>query len=310
MKKNKKNQTDIVGEAENEASPKKTKKRSSALFRGMIYFFFSIFLLIVGAGVVLEYFFSAEKLRALAEKKGTKQLNLPLSIKKIKFSLLSGVRVDGLILGPETQPIASVRALILGYDLSQLLKGQIVINQIFVDQPELNAISKNGVWNFQPLLNLVGPTNTSSTSTDSGGGLPLYLAGIDLQDLTIRNASAKLDMDGNLFASLTGLSLEGKGKASLDVIDLNLRILMEAAPTSNIIFKQQKEKLHFQSHASIDLNLSAKDLKNINISGNFGLQQNQIQLGDVLPSPNLQGSLSAKVQLQPELINLSAFSLT
>ena len=34
----------------------------------------------------------------------------------------------------------------------------------------------------------------------------------------------------------------------------------------NIIFKQEKEKLHFQSHASSDLNFSAKDLKNINIS--------------------------------------------
>jgi hypothetical protein len=310
MKKNKKNQTDIVGEAENEASPKKTKKRSSALFRGMIYFFFFICFLIVGAGVVLEYFFPAEKVRVLAEKEGTKQLNLPLSIKEIKFSLLSGVRIYGVRLGPAAQPIASVQALVLDYDLSQLLQGQIVINQILVDQPELSAISKKGVWNFQPLLNLAPPGNASSTSPPSDGGLPLLLAGVDLQELNIRNASAKLDMDGDLFASIKGLNLEAKGKANLDAIDLNLRVLMEAGPISNIIFKQHKEKLHFQSHASSDLNFSTKDLKNINISGNFDLQQNQIQLGDVLPSPNLQGSLSAKVQLQPELINLSTFFLT
>ncbi|MFT4578101.1 MAG: hypothetical protein ACI8PD_000032 [Nitrospinales bacterium] len=309
MKKNKKDQAYIDGE--NEAPPEKIKKRSSALFRGMTYFFFFIFLLIVGAGVVLEYFFPAEKVRELAEKEGTKQLNLPLSIEKIKFSLLSGVRIDGVTLGPAAQPIANVKALILDYDLSQLLQGQIIINQILVDQPELNAISKNGVWNFQPLLNLSDPANTSSSSTspDSGSGLPLPLAGIDLQELTIRNASAKLDMDGNLFASIKGLNLEAKGKADLDAIDLNLRVLMEAGPTSNIIFKQQKEKQHFQSHASSDLNFSTKDLKNINISGNFDLQQNQIRLGDVLPSPNLKGNLSAKVQLEPELINLSAFSL-
>jgi hypothetical protein len=312
MKKNKKDQADIDEESENEISPEKIKKRSSPLLRGLVYFFFFIFLLIVGAGVVLEYFFPAEEVRVLAEKEGTKKLNLPLSIKKIKFSLLSGVRIDGVTLGPALQPLASVQALILDYDLSQLLQGQIVINQILVDRPELNAISKNGVWNFQPLLNLAGPANASSppTSPDSSGGLPLPLAGIDLQELNIRNASAKLNMEGDLFASIKGLSLEAKGKANLDAIDLNLRVIMEAGPTSNIIFKQQKEKLHFQSHASSDLNFSAKDLKNINITGNFGLQQNQIQLGDALPSPNLKGNLSAKVQLQPELINLSAFSLT
>ena len=245
MKKNKKDQTDIDEGAENEVSPEKTKKRSSALLRGLVYFFFSIFLLIVGAGVVLEYFFPAEEVRVLAEKEGTKKLNLPLSIKKIKFSLLSGVRIDGVTLGPALQPLASVQALVLDYDLSQLLQGQIVINQILVDRPELNAISKNGVWNFQPLLNLTDPANTSSPSTapDSGGGLPLPLAGIDLQELSIRNASAKLDMEGDLFASLNGLSLEAKGKANLDAINLNLRVLLKAGPTSNIIFKQQKENL-------------------------------------------------------------------
>ena len=160
----------------------------------------------------------------LAEKEGSKKLNLPLSIKKIKFSLLSGVRIDGVTLGPAVQPIANVQVLIFDYDLSQLLQGQIVINQLLVDQPELNAISKKGVWNFQPLLNLSTPANASqpTPSRDSGDDLPLPFAGIDLQELNIRNASAKLNMDDNLFASFKGVSLEAKGKTNLDVIDLNL----------------------------------------------------------------------------------------
>jgi hypothetical protein len=64
-------------------------------------------------------------------------------------------------LGPAVQPIANVQVLIFDYDLSQLLQGQIVIHQILVDQTELNAISKKGVWNFQPLLNLSTPANAS-----------------------------------------------------------------------------------------------------------------------------------------------------
>jgi hypothetical protein len=312
MKKNQKDKAEINGETENEIPPEKTKKRSSALFRGLIYFFSFIILLIVGTGVILEYFFPAEEVRVLLEKEGAKQLNLPLSIKKIKLSLLSGVRIDGMTLGPAVQPIANVQVLVLDYDLSQLLQGQIVINQILVDQLELNAISKKGVWNFQPLLNLSAPANASppTLSRDSDDDLSLPLAGIDLQELNIHNASTKLNMDDNLFASLKGFSLAAKGKANLGAIDLSLRVLMEAGPTSNITFKQQKENLHFQSRASSDLNFSTKDLKNINISGDFSLQQNQIQLGDTLPSPDLKGNLSAHIRLQPELINLSAFSLT
>jgi hypothetical protein len=146
------------------------------------------------------------------------------------------------------------------------------------------------VWNFQSLLNLYTLANASppTPSRDSDEDLPLPLAGIDLQELSIRNASAKLNMDNNLFASLKRLSLQAKGKSNLDVIDLNLRVLMEAGPTSNLIFKQQKESLHFQSRGSSDLNFSAKDLKNINISGDLGFQKNQIQLGDTLPAPDLK----------------------
>jgi uncharacterized protein involved in outer membrane biogenesis len=199
--------------------------------------------LIVGSGVIFEYFFPAEELRVLAEKEGSKQLNLPLSIKKIKFNLLSGVRIDGVTLGTAVQPIANVQVLALDYDLSKLLQGQIVINQILVDEPELNAISKKGVWNFQTLLNLSTPANASppTPSRDSDYDLPLPFAGIDLQELNIRNASAKLNMDNNLFASLKGLSLEAKGKANMNAIDLNLRVLMEAGPTSNINYKNRNK---------------------------------------------------------------------
>ena len=73
------------------------------LFRGLIYSLLFFFLLIVSAGIVLEYFFPAEEVRAIAEAKLSKKLKLPLSIQKISFSLLSGMQVDGVTLG--TQPL-------------------------------------------------------------------------------------------------------------------------------------------------------------------------------------------------------------
>jgi hypothetical protein len=56
MKKNQKDQSKINEGTENETPLKKTKKRSSELFRGLIYFFSFIILLIVSTGVILEFF--------------------------------------------------------------------------------------------------------------------------------------------------------------------------------------------------------------------------------------------------------------
>jgi len=131
----------VKKDAENsqEEKPRPTaKKRKSAsriLFRGLVYSLFFFLLLIASAGIVLEYFFPAEEMRVLAEKEGAKQLNLPLSIKKIKFSLLSGVRIDGVTLGPGVQPIVFLKVLIFDYDLSKLLQGKSSFTRFLLTNP-------------------------------------------------------------------------------------------------------------------------------------------------------------------------------
>ena len=52
------------------------------LFRGLIYLVLFFLLLIVSAGIVLEYFFPAEEVRAIAERTLSKKLKLPLKIQK------------------------------------------------------------------------------------------------------------------------------------------------------------------------------------------------------------------------------------
>ena len=309
MRKNKTNPASKEKEPESEAPVREAKKPSLAakLLKGWVYFFFFLFVLIAGIGLVLEYYFPAEEIRVLAEKEGTRQLKLPLAIKKIKFSLLSGIRVDGLVLGPSAKPIASVQTMLLDYDLSQLIQGHLVINQVLIDQPQVIAISQKGVWNFQPLLDLGGSKNTPAPSTTGTPALPLTK--IDLQQLKIQNIGATLVMDDQISAIIKGLSLEAKGKAGRDKLDLTLRVLMHPEKDANILFKNQKEKLYFESKTTTDLTFSARDLNKLNVSGRFGFNENQVKLGDALPSPDLEGSLSAEVQLQPERIHLSAFSL-
>ena len=83
------------------------------LFRGLIYSIIFFFLIIVYAVIVLEYFFPAEEVRAIAERTLSKKLKLPLKIQKIGFSLLSGMRINGVTLGSASQPLAHVKKVIL-----------------------------------------------------------------------------------------------------------------------------------------------------------------------------------------------------
>ena len=284
------------------------------LFRGLIYLVLFFLLLIVSAGIVLEYFFPAEEVRAIAERTLSKKLKLPLKIQKIGFSLLSGMRIDGVTLGSASQPLAHVKKVILDYDLAQLLQGKLVINQILVDHPQLTAVSKNGVWNFQPLMDLIKP-NPPAAVKDKPKTLPAFpLAQVDIKELTIRKASARLDQDGKLSAHIDGLSLEARGKASLNAIDLKLKVLLNPNPDKlekpNISFQSTGE-ISFQSRVFTNLNFSASDLNRLFISGAFGLQNNRIHVRtSPLPSPDVAGEMEAKISLQPEVLNLKKLWLS
>ena len=72
---------------EGKTSPalKKEKSVGKFLFRGLTYLTFFIFFLVMSGGLVLEFFFPAERFRLFAEDQVSQQLKLPLKIQKIGF---------------------------------------------------------------------------------------------------------------------------------------------------------------------------------------------------------------------------------
>jgi hypothetical protein len=157
---------------------------------------------------------------------------------------------------------------------------------------------------FNPSWNL-----RNSTVKDKSKKLPaLPLAQVDIKELTIRDASASLDQDGKINAHIDGLSLEAQGKANLKTIDLKLKVLI--TPTSdtalNIGF-QSKGEMSFQTRAFSNLNLSATSLTQLNISGAFGLQNNQLLMKSrPLPSPDLAVEIDGSIN--PELLDIKISS--
>jgi hypothetical protein len=289
-----------------EISPiqKKRKSVGRILFRGLMYSIFFIFLLIASAGLVLEYYFPADKVREFVEGQVTQKLQLPLSIQKLGFSLFSGMQLDSVTLGSSSNPLARVKQVVLDYDLTQLLLGKLVINQILIDHPQLTAISKNGVWNFQPLLEL---GNTSSADKDQASSA-FPLAEVDIKEVLIRQASARLDQDGKLNGHIDGLSLEARGKANLEAFDLKLKVLMEPGTAPNISFQSTGDG-NFQSNVFSNLEFSANDLQRLYITGEFDLKNTKTQIVTT-PLPDIAVEMDANVSLKPESLNLKKLWLS
>lgn len=285
-------------------TPKERKSAGRILFRGLMYSVFFTFLLIASVGLVLEYFFPADEVREFVEGQVTQKLQLPLSIQKLGFSLLSGMQLDNVTLGASSNPVAQVKQVVLDYDLTQLLQGKLVINQILIDHPQLTAISKNGVWNFQPLLEL---GNTASADKDeTSSAFPL--AEVDIKEVMIRQASARLDQNGKLNAHIDGLSLEARGKVNLEAFDVKLKVLMEPNTAPNISF-QSTDDGDFQSNVFSDLEFSASDLQRLSVSGTFGLQKMQTRMVTT-PLPDVAVKMDADVSLKPETLQLKKLWLS
>ena len=282
--------------------PKKRKSVGRILFRGLMVSIFFIFLLIASAGLVLEYYFPADEVREIVEGQVTQKIQLPLSIQKLGFSLFSGMQLDNVTLGSSSNPVAQVKQVVLDYDLTQLLLGKLVINQILIDHPQLTAISKNGAWNFQPLLEL-GNTSSANKSKTS-----FPLAEVDIKEVMIRQASARLDQDGKLSGHIDGLSLEARGKGNLEAFDLKLKVLMEPGTAPNISFQSTGDG-NFQSNAFSNLEFSASNLQRLYITGEFGLQNTQTQIVTT-PLPDVAVEMDADVSLKPETLNLKKLWLS
>jgi autotransporter translocation and assembly factor TamB len=279
------------GTAPKEPEPEKKKKRSllKRLALWIAYGFLFLLVLLVGAGIALTYYFPSERIRPIAEKELTGFLKMPVSIESLDLNLLHGITISRLKLG-ENQPLFEVNDIVLDYDLTKLMQGQFVINQVLVSEPKLNLISVNGGWNFQPLLELGTSDEPPPAVEKKPEGLPDIPIALDLREFAIRNIQVNVDMDGEMKSRLEGLSLNAHGKINREEIDVALRTTMAppAEGEHNLdFFSSQGKGIDVKTLSLLDMKVSTQDLNNIRLSGTLGLTKNQFRVGDPLPSPDL-----------------------
>ena len=262
-----------------------------------------LLLLIAGAGVAVEYYFPRETLRTFAQQQLSQILKIPVAIGGVDFSLLRGIRVRQLVLGGP-QPILRVRSLTLDYDLTQLLRGDFIINELSVRKPEAVLIARNGVWNFQPILaSAAKPQPAAPQQPPAAGGPPIPLA-VDLKQLQISDIALQLDIDKTTLARIEGLTLKARGRATAAGVGGALTILMNpASPRGrNVSFKSPD--LTVETQLLADLTLSTTNPNRIQAAGSLRLKNNAVTFGRPLPAPDFGISLQTAALVKQQSLKV------
>jgi hypothetical protein len=291
-----------------EAEKPPPKKRVGFLrltfdFVGLVIF------LIVVAGILIEIYLPREKLRVLAQQQLTKTLNIPVYIGRLNFSLLRGLKLSQLNIGKGGN-FFYAKSIILDYDLTKLLQGKFILNEVAIDYPDIKLISQNGIWNFQPLLELgKTPKKQAPPSKESAGLPPIPITAV-LNELRVKNLRLLLNQDNDLVAKLNGLSIKATGNFNLDEIRADLSVSIDAPKDQpNLEFRQFSSETEVKTNLSTAFTLSAKNLWQFALGGRLNISDNLIKVKRTLPSPNIETDFRASVNLRNETAQLEHFLL-
>lgn len=268
-------------------------------------------LLIAAFGVALEYYFPREQLRIFVQRQLSQILEVPVTIGKMDFSLFRGFQIRRLAVGNDGS-IVRVKSAVLDYDLTQLIRGNFIINQLVIDTPELNLVSRQGVWNFQSFLQPGSDAPSKPSRKMPEGALPIPIS-LNLKEVLINNVKVKIDMDRTMTASLEGLNLRAEGKAGASGINLTLRLTMQASDASpaghNLYYNAPEQETEIKTQLLTDLTLTANDLNHFQIAGTLNLNGSSIRIGNLLPAPDLKVELKMAASLEPQSLTLEKLKL-
>jgi hypothetical protein len=293
---------------ETEAKKPPPKKRIGFL-RLAFDFVGLIILLIVAAGILIELYLPREKLRVLAQQQLTKTLNIPVSIGRLNFSFLRGLELSQFNVG-KGGSFFYAKSVVLDYDLTKLLQGKFILNEAAIDYPDIKLISQNGIWNFQPLLELGKTPKKQAPSSKGSTGLPPIPIAAVLNELRVKNLRLLLNQDNDLVAKLNGLSVKATGNFNLDEIRADLSVSIDAPKDQpNLEFLQFSSETEFKTNLSTAFTLSAKNLWQFVFGGRLNISNNSVKIKRTLPSPNIEADFRASVNLRNESAQLERFLL-
>ncbi len=282
-----------------------------SLLRWTLSLIFMLVLIVAGLAAVLTYYFPSEEIRPIAEDQLTEHLKMPVKIGRLQFNLLTGFEFENVRLGGKV-PLFEVDSMVLGYDLLELMDGSFTVHTVKVVRPHINLISKDGVWNFQPLLDLAGPAQQPPPESSV---MPMIPIPVELTELAINDIEVNVQMDDVMSAHLAGLYLEAKGKADTKGLDVHVRIHMGQGAheknSSNVTyFTSLKPAINLTTYLDTDLTLNAQDINRAVVAGTLGLTNTRVTMKQRFKPVSARLDFAAAVDMASEMLNLSRVKLT
>ncbi|HTY09393.1 MAG TPA: AsmA family protein [Candidatus Edwardsbacteria bacterium] len=168
----------------------------------------AVIVLLVAAGVALKLLFPPAKLRAILMPRIEQAVGRPVKVGEFSLKVFTGlgVRLTDIELanatGFDPRPMATVRAVTLKVNLLALLRGQLAVSSLVIDQPSI-LIEKDlkGVFNFADLIKPAAPAPAAPAATP--GAVPVSFA---VQSFRINDGRFEFnDRQGRLRAVAAGI---------------------------------------------------------------------------------------------------------
>lgn len=160
-------------------------------------------------------------------------LGAEVVLEDLTVSLFSGVSLRGIkVANPAgfEGNLVEAQAFTLQYRLWPLLRKQVVISQLILEDPTIRlARNQQGVWNYELIGGGASSSDTAAAprSSTQKGGMEISLKQLGLANGTIemRTEDDKLlvkveDLDFSSAVTLTGNRLNGSGQASIQTLNL------------------------------------------------------------------------------------------
>lgn len=161
----------------------------SAPVKFILFFVGLLCVLVVALAVIVKTQVTPEKVRETLLPIAERNLNRSVDFGEIEVGLFRGISLTDLKVLQKNgeKELFSVRTVELSYQLWPLLKGQIVIDQILLDQPKLSVTRfPDGQFNFSDLLPKPGHNNkrnalSKKSAADSNSALNLLVKEVNLR---------------------------------------------------------------------------------------------------------------------------------
>ena len=174
-------------------------------FKKFLFWFFIIFILFISVGVYISFKY-ADKIEKLVIEELNKNLNRPITINDVEFSLFSKfpkasvkitqVNIEGI--KKEDEAFIQAKSIYFSFDFMSLFGDEILINQIDIEDGEINiSVDKKGNGNYNIL---------KQTKKDNQNESILKIEEISLINVAIKYDNQQQKQLHKLFSDDTELS--------------------------------------------------------------------------------------------------------